>query len=35
MFKQATVDNNRPGIRWINSDIIGLTQKIGIKSKDR
>ena len=27
MFKQATVDDNRPGIRWINSDIIGLTQK--------
>ena len=27
MFKQATVDDNPDGIRWIDSDLIGLTQK--------
>ena len=27
MFKQATVDDNPTGIRWIDGDLIGLTQK--------
>ena len=26
MFKQATVDDNPAGIRYINSDLIGLTK---------
>ena len=28
MFKQATVDDNPTGIRWITSDLIGLTDKM-------
>ena len=27
MFKKATVDENLAGIRWINSDLISLTQQ--------
>ena len=27
MFKKATVDDNLAGIRWINSDLISLTEK--------
>ena len=27
MFKEATVDDNPAGIRWINGELIGLTQK--------
>ena len=27
-FKHVTVDDNPAGIRWINSDLIGLTSEI-------
>jgi len=28
MFWQATMDDDPDGIRWINSDLIGLTRKM-------
>ena len=28
MFKQVTVDDNPTGIRWITSDLIGLSYKM-------